>query len=236
MCLCAVLAACSSESEDPEAPSRKKPLSSQSPSAPQLPERYSDAHWPTASSAPENEWVEKFINAETDEERIALLDQKEASGPEFLPSMIRRALKGSALPVKIQAIESTRHLEGEDAVDLLSVALSDESKDVSILAMEVARGAPFEDRLAVHKNAFGSPHPEVREMAIIELMRERNKIAFTSIFAGLDDPAPEVQEATSNALAKMLGQSFRSREVAATWWSNNAHRYNERMVMTQEPE
>lgn len=59
-----------------------------------LPDSYSTAHWPTGESVATNQWEEKFLAAQTDAERIALLDEKGGSGPEFLASMIRRALRG----------------------------------------------------------------------------------------------------------------------------------------------
>ena len=114
------------------------------PSDLKLPDSYSTAHWPTRESAATNEWEEEIpLPPKPIQERIALLDEKGASGPEFLTSMIRRALRGKrSEPVMIQAVESARSLEEPDEIiDVFSAASSDANSDVAVLAIEFARDA-----------------------------------------------------------------------------------------------
>lgn len=98
--------------------------------------------------------------------------------------------------------------------------------------MEFARDTQLEERLAIYRNSFGSPHPKIREMAIVELLRERNKSAFVSLFEGLADPDENVRKTTDVALAKVLPTRFASREEALEWWEENSAHFTDKMIFT----
>lgn len=236
-----MVSACSGEDESaedaPPQPAPDEPIRVPAPEF-KLPEPYSIANWSAPGSPPANEWEKRFLAASSDETRIALLDEKGTTGPEFLAGMIRRALqRGNSEPVRIQAIESARQLEeSNEVIDILSAGSSDQaSVVVATLSIEVARNVGFKERVEIYRNALGSPHPAVRELAVSEFMRERNKSAFEFVFDGLADPDETVRATAKEALAKVLTQHFDTREEGLAWWQEHSDDYNVRMVLVAPP-
>ena len=224
------LVACSRDdgvepAEPPHAPPKKVATKPQPPLDP-----YAD--WPARGARATNEWEQRYLAATGDEERIALLDEKLSSGPEFLATLIRRALREETELVRIRAIEAARYLTDEAEIhDLLGKAIGDSSPNVAILAIERALVAPEGARLPIIGEATGAPHAKVREMAISQIAYERKKSIFPQVFRGLDDPDDGVRLITNKVIYKKLLQRFANGTEAQNWWAENASRFNAEMVL-----
>jgi hypothetical protein len=219
-----------SQSEKEPVPVKRAPVLP-SVSIPQR-ERYSIDHWPSEKAASDDPWVQRFLAAKSETERIELIGEKEASGPEHLAPLIRRALQYGSEELAINALESARSLTGDDALDVLSGATTLSSENIAVIAFEISRNADDDIRLEIYKNTMTSPHTKVREMTMVELSRERNKLSIPLLIEGLSDTAPEVQESTRKSLLRIFEQEFQAANQAYVWWNENQHRYNENLVQT----
>ena len=207
------------------------------PVLPSFPERkpYSTDNWLTGETVngSDDPWVTRYLNAKDDEARLALIVEKEASGPDSLAPLLRKVLTEGNAALALQALESARMLQGEDALDILSGASSHSSEDIAVLAFEIARDTNDDIRLDIYANTVASPHPAVREQTYIQLSREQNKSVVPLLIEGLSDSSLEVRQTTRTSLFRIVGQEFQTSNEALVWWHANKQRFNERLVLNR---
>ncbi len=195
------------------------------------PEPYSTKDWPPPDAPPESEWERRFLDADSDEARIAILVEKESSGPEHLAGLIRRALLGSTDAVQIRAVQSARMLRGAEAVDVLSGATESASADLRILALEIARDLPdTEKRVEVFKNTLASSDAEIRKRSAIELFRMRHKPAIPILLKGYAMDDADLSDTINGQLERLTRRRFDSYEEATTWWAGHSKRFDENLT------
>lgn len=204
-------------------------------SVPLRPEPYSIKHWPVSRAESSAPWEKKYIEANTDAERIEIVSEKATHGPEFLAPLLRRALRSESLELNAQAIDSAYLLSGVDAIDVLSGAACHSQEEIAILATEAAREQPLETRMKIYENTLASPHESVREIAIIDLSRENSKPAVDLLISGLLDPSKSINDTTNQALQRRFNRTFDSADAAMQWWNQNHHKYSDSLKNIVSP-
>ena len=190
---------------------------------------YSTAHWPELGTLSRDEAVIQFLDSDSDEQRIGIIKENESGESKSFSRLLRRALQGDSEAVRRQAILSARMLDPEEATDVLSAASNDAVPELAEAAIEVAGDVVEESRLEIYRNGLKSPHPNVRNLSVVEFANARPKYSIHDLFPSLEDTDPGVGRTTSDALKGIFERDFTTADDANAWWAKNAENYDERL-------
>lgn len=227
--------------ENPDRPdegkSKASPLSGvpEAPASPSPPKNaYAEKNWKL--DEPPDEWETRFEAAATVDEKIQILGEKETSGPENLPNLIRRSLRHGDERLRLEAVQRAPSLVTvpDEAVDVLSGAVFDPSSEVRAYAMEMAREQYPETTLKIYANTIKADEFDVKKTTAVELGRFSTKPAFEILMEGLADPDPAFVDHVNNEIFLLVNKRFESRRDAQTWWGSVAEKYDDRLNYSAE--
>lgn len=191
---------------------------------------YIDAKW--KYSLAETEGERSFMEADTAEAKLMVLDKLQSSDPDSLAPVLRRALADPNEKLRIQAVLMTPSLYSlpEDVTDILSAASYDESQEVRNYALEMTQEQAPGTKLGVYAATITSPFPEIRESTVLELGRVRTEASLLLLMKGLENKDPAFVAKVNDELSNMVDKRFDSIEEANQWWSSNSEKFDDRLI------
>lgn len=181
---------------------------------------------------PTSESEQAFEEAQTADAKLAILEKLQASDPDSLAPVLRRALLNPDENLRVQAVMMTPSLysSSEEATDILAAASCDESAEVRNYALEMTHEQSAETKLGVFATTLNSPLPEVRETTVIELGRIKSKPALELLFQGLGNQDPAFVAKVNDELSTLIDTRFQSLDQAIQWWKSNSEKFDDRLI------
>lgn len=192
---------------------------------------YAKENWPELESAPESDGEVAFEQAATVQEKLEVIGQMQAIGPDELAPVVRRALLHPDENLRVEAVQATGVMftTPELATDVITGATFDPSEEVRAISLEMILEQHPDARIELFGNAIDSPYPDVRNNAALELGRMSTKPGLETLFRGLSSPSIEFSNRVSDEIYGLINERFTSREQAEDWWAANAAKHDERL-------
>lgn len=129
--------------------------------------------------------------------------------------------------------EALTEEDAQQIVDILIIALADESPEVRQAALEAIHQLDGDIQAATLQNALGSAYPDVQMGAVSLLVGANTKSALELLIVAMDSENAEVAQEAAMFVSHTLSQDFNSSAEAAAWWRENADNYDDDLVEVQ---
>jgi HEAT repeat protein len=196
--------------------------------------RFIEDNWRLGS--PETQGEIDFEAATTVEEKLEVAARIQATGPEELAPVLRRALLHPDENLRSQAVLMALGLTTtpEAATDILTAAANDQSENVRAYAMEVIREQQPEAQLDMFATTIHSPEKGVTTATVMELGRLHSKPAFSILIEGFKSGDPELAARINAEIRLVTDNQFSNYQEATAWWEANAEKFDDQLLQVTE--
>jgi cell division protein FtsB len=149
---------------------------------------------------------------------------------------IEKALYSNDEETRELAVAPLANIKDPKTVELLTIALDDESADVREAAFDSLDEQTPKIQMEVFDVAIRLSHDDVKIETIARLEELSNHQALEILLVGLDDPDPVIRDEVNRSLSFLIDQEFESYEQGLDWWNENREKLDSELFPLEDDE